>query len=57
MPACAIIGLADPLEPISDVVACVGAAVVDPNAYPILATPLWAYSPDDFAGLKLPLLP
>lgn len=57
LPACAVVGLSDPLEPISDAVACAEAAGIDPTAYPVLATPLWAFSPDELEGLKLPLLP
>lgn len=57
LPPCAVVGLTDPLEPISDAVARAGAAGADTTAYPVLATPLWAFSPDELEGLKLPLLP
>jgi hypothetical protein len=56
LPPCAVVGLNDPLEPISDAVARAGAAGVDTTSYPVLATPLWAFSPDELEGLKLPLL-
>lgn len=57
LPPCAVVGLNDPLEPISDALATAGAADIDTTAYPVLATPLWAFSPDELPGLKLPLLP
>lgn len=56
LPPCVLVGLNDPLKPISDAVASAGAAGVDTTAYPVLATPLWAFSPDELATLKLPLL-
>jgi len=56
LPPCAVIGLNDPLEPISDAVARAGAADLDVTTYPLLATPLWAFSPDELVGLTLPLL-
>ena len=56
LPPCVVVGLNDPLEPISDALASVGAAGVDRSAYPVLATPLWPFSPDELVGLKLPLL-
>lgn len=57
LPPCAVVGLNNPLESISVALASAGAAGVDTTAYPVLATPLWAFSPDELEGLKLPLLP
>lgn len=56
LPPCVVVGLDDPLEPISDALARAGAADADTAAYPVLATPLWVLSPDELVGLKLPLL-
>lgn len=56
LPPCVVVGLDDPLEPISGALSRAGAADVDTTAYPVLATPLWAFSPDELIGLKLPLL-
>jgi len=56
LPPCMVVGLNDPLEPISDAVASAGAAGVDTAAFPVFATPLWAFSPGELERLKLPLL-
>lgn len=56
LPPCFVVGLDDPLQPISGALARAGAAGADTTAYPVLATPLWAFSPDELVGLKLPLL-
>jgi hypothetical protein len=56
LPPCVVVGLNSPAEPISDALASAGAAGVDTTAFPILATPLWAFSPDELETLKLPLL-
>jgi hypothetical protein len=56
LPPCVVVGLNDPLESISDALASAGIDSVDTTAYPLLATPLWAFSPGELERLKLPLL-
>lgn len=56
LPPCVVVGLNDPLESISEALASAGADSVDITAYPVLATPLWAFSPNDLVALNLPLL-
>jgi hypothetical protein len=53
----AIIGLDSPDEAISGAVERAGAAGVNVASYPVLAVPLWAFSADDRASLRLPVIP
>ena len=55
----AVVGLDDPLEPISGAVARAGAAGVNKGAYPVVAVPMWAFSAADRAIIagRLPVLP
>lgn len=57
LPVCAVIGLTDPLQPISEALDAAGGGAVDQDAYPVLAVPLWAMSAKERADLRLPFRP
>ena len=59
LPPMAVIGLDDPLEPISGAVERAGAEAVNLATYPVVAVPLRAFSAADRAiiGARLPVLP
>ena len=59
LPACAIVGLTDPAEPIADAVGRARVAGVDLDSLPVLAVPLWALAqgPRDRLAARLPFAP
>lgn len=57
LPPMAVVGLDDPQEPISAAVERAGAAGVNVASFPVIAVPLWAFTPKERASLRLPVLP
>ena len=59
LPPMAVVGLDDPLEPISGAVERAGADGVNVATFPVLAVPMWAFSAADRAIIagRLPVLP
>lgn len=59
LPPMAVVGLDDPLEPISGAVERAGAAGVNVGTYPVVAVALYAFSAADRATIaeRLPVLP